>query len=484
MSELGTRSARELAAMIRRKEISSRELLDDFLGAVAEKNDALNAVVTLDAERAQQAASEADAATARGDALGPLHGLPMTIKDSFETAGLRTTAGAAEFKDHLPTRDAAPVAKLKQAGAVVFGKTNLPFMAADVQSYNDVFGCTNNPYDLTRTPGGSSGGAAAALAAGLTSLELGSDIGGSIRTPAHWTGVYGHKPSYGIVPIRGHVPGPPGTLAADDLGVAGPLARSADDLPIALEVLAGPDENDEVAWRLDLPAARHRRLCDFRVATWFEDPAIPVDDSVRARFEATVEALRGAGVKVDEKARPGFALNEMIRIYNQLLMPIILAGLPDDAIEGIARNASTFDKDDLSDAAESARAPVIRHRNWLAKNEARHKFRAIFRSFFADYDVLICPVTSVPAIPHDHTPFAGRTISVNGGERPYSDLFGWISMATACYLPATVAPIGPTPEGLPVGAQIIGPYLEDRTTIEFARLLGDVIGGFSPPKIG
>ncbi len=482
MSELGTRSARDLAAMIRRKEISSRELLDYFLGAVAEKNEALNAVVTLDEGRAREAAADADEAIARGDALGPLHGLPMTIKDTFETAGLRTTAGAPEFSDHVPTRDADPVAKLKQAGAVVFGKTNLPFMAADVQSYNDVFGCTNNPYDLTRTPGGSSGGAAAALAAGLTSLELGSDIGGSIRTPAHWTGLYGHKPSFGIVPIRGHIPGPPGKLSADDLGVAGPLARSADDLSIALDVLSGADQNDQVGWRLDLPAARHRQLSDFRVAVWFEDPAVPLDDSVRARFEATVEALRAAGVKVDEKARPGFELNDLIRVYNQLLYPVVLAGLSDDAIQGVAAFAESFDEADLSDAAESARAPVIRHRDWLAKNEARHQFRAIFRSFFADYDVLICPVTSVPAIPHDHTSFSARTISVNGEDRPYSDLFGWISMATACYLPATVAPIGPTPEGLPVGAQIIGPYLEDRTTIEFARLLGDVIGGFSPPK--
>jgi amidase len=482
MSELGTRSARDLAAMIRRKEISSRELLDYFMDAVAEKNEALNAVVTLDEENARQSAAEADEAIARGDALGPLHGLPMTIKDSFETAGLRTTAGAPEFSDHVPSRDADSVAKLKQAGAVVFGKTNLPFMAADVQSYNDVFGCTNNPYDLSRTPGGSSGGAAAALAAGLTSLELGSDIGGSIRTPAHWTGLYGLKPSYGIVPLRGHVPGPPGTLSADDLGVAGPLARSADDLSIALDVLAGPDANDEIGWRLDLPAPRHHRLSDFRVAVWFDDPTVPIDDSVRARLEAMTEALRGAGVKVDEKARPGFELSDLIRVYNQLLLPIILAGLPHEAIEGIATFADTFDKQDLSDAAESARAPVIRHRNWLAKNEARHKFRAIFHSFFADYDVLLCPVTSVPAIPHDHSPFGARTIRVNDKDRPYTDLFGWISMATTCYLPATVAPLGPTPEGLPVGAQIIGPYLEDRTTIEFARLLGDVIGGFSPPK--
>jgi len=481
MTDLGIRSARELAAMIRRKQISSRELLDFFVAAIDERNPPLNAVVTLDIENAQRAADEADEAVVRGDALGPLHGLPMTIKDTFETAGLRTTAANPIWKDHIPDRDADPVARLKAAGAVVFGKTNLPFMASDVQSYNDIFGCTNNPHDLSRTSGGSSGGAAVALAAGFTSLELGSDIGGSIRTPAHWSGVYGHKPSFGIVSNRGHIPGPPGAQAQPDLEVSGPLARSAEDLALALDVLAGPDENEIVGWRLDLPKSRHERLSDFRVATWFDDPAIPVDGAVRARFEATVDALRGAGVQVDEKARPGFDLGDFIRAYYRLLMPIILAELPKDAVEGLLRNEAKFDENDSSDAAESARAPMIRHRDWLRTDERRAQWRVAFREFFANYDVLLCPVTSVAAIRHDHSPMAGRTIEVNGQARPYADLFGWISMATACHLPATVAPFGPTPEGLPVGIQIIGPYLEDHTTIEFARLLGDLIGGFSPP---
>jgi len=481
MIDLGTQSARELAAMIRRKQISSREMLDFFLTAIAERNESLNAVVTLDEENARRAADEADEAVARGDALGPLHGLPMTIKDTFETAGIRTTAGNPIWKDHVPTRDADTVAKLKRAGVVVFGKTNLPFMASDVQSYNDLFGCTNNPYDLTRTPGGSSGGAAAAVAAGFTSLELGSDIGGSIRTPSHWTGIYGHKPSFGIVSNLGHMPGPPGAQSQPDLAVAGPLARSAEDLAIALDVLAAPDENDAAGWRLDLARPRHERLSDFRVATWFEDPAIPVDDAVRARFEATIEALRGAGVQVDEKARPALVLKDLIRAFDRLLMPIVLAEIPDEALAGLTRFANSFDKEDMSDAAEAARAPLIQHRDWLKANEYRQKLRVTFREFFSSYDVLLCPVTSVPAISHDHSPFAARTIQVNGETRPYKDLFGWISMATACHLPATVAPVGSTPEGLPVGVQIIGPYLEDHTTIEFARLLGDVIGGFSPP---
>jgi amidase len=483
MTDLGIRSARELAAMIRRKQISSRELLDYFVAEIDERNEPLNAIVTLDLENARRQAAEADEAVARGDALGPLHGLPMTIKDTFETAGIRTTAGNPIWTDHVPARDADTVAKLKGAGAVVFGKTNLPFMAADVQSYNDLFGCTNNPHDLTRTCGGSSGGAAVAVASGFTSLELGSDIGGSIRTPSHWTGVYGHKPSFGIVSNRGHLPGPPGAESQPDLGVAGPLARSAEDLATALDVLAGPNENDAAGWRLDLAPPRHKRLSDFRVAAWFEDPTIPVDDAVRARFEATITALRDAGVQVDEKARPGFELGEFIQTYHRLLMPIILADLPEEAVDGLLRMADSFDKHDTSDEAEWARAPMIRHRDWLRADEQRAQWRVAFRTFFASYDVLLCPVTSVPAIPHDHSPMPGRSIEVNGQARPYTDLFGWIAMATACHLPATVAPVGPTPVGLPVGVQIIGPYLEDHTTIEFARLLGDVIGGFSaPPK--
>jgi amidase len=467
--------------MIRRKQLSSRELLDHFLDAIARRNGPLNAVVTLDEERARRAAAEADEAVARGEALGPLHGLPMTIKDTYETAGVRTTAGAPIFADHVPERDADAVARLKHAGAVVFGKTNVPFMAADVQTYNEVFGCTNNPWDLARTPGGSSGGAAVAVAAGFTSLEFGSDIGGSIRTPSNWTGVYGHKPSYGIVPMRGHIPGPPGSLSSPDLGVGGPLARSAEDLALALDVVAAPDENEAVGWRLDLPRPRHHRISDFRVATWFDDPARPVDDAVRSRLEATGQALREAGVRVDEKARPALELGRVIETYTQLLMPIILADLPEDAFAALVQAAEAFDPGDRSEAALAARAPILRHREWIALDEDRQKLRAAFRAFFAHYDVLLCPITPVAAIPHDHSSFGSRTIEVNGGSRSYMDLFGWISMATACYLPATVAPVGPTLDGLPVGVQIIGPYLEDQTTIEFARLLGDVAGGFTPP---
>src|SRR5215813_13046429 len=295
MSDIAFRSALELVVALRNREVSSRELLDHYLKRVERYNPQINAVVTLDVDRARKRADEADQALARGELWGPLHGLPMTIKDTIETAGLRTTAGAPIHTNHIPAHDAPVVARLKAAGAIVFGKTNTPVFAGDAQTYNPIFGVTNNPWDLTRSPGGSSGGSAAALSAGLTGLELGSDIGGSIRNPAHYCGVYGHKPSYDIIPLRGHIPGPPGLLSGTDIAVLGPLARSAKDLSLVLGLLVGPDEDEGVAWRLELPSPRRGALREYRVAAWLDDPVCPVDNEVRRRLEATVEALRHKG---------------------------------------------------------------------------------------------------------------------------------------------------------------------------------------------
>src|SRR5271155_661916 len=260
MSELAFCSAVAIAQRIRRREISSREAVDYFLARVAALDKPINSVVTIAAQRARTEADAADAALARGEVRGPLHGVPMTIKDSFQTAGMRTTSGARELSGFVPQEDAWPVARLREAGAVIFGKTNLPIYAGDLQSYNEVFGTTNNPYDLSRTPGGSSGGSAAALACGFTPLELGSDIGGSIRLPSHMSGVAGHKPSYGLVPAHGQIPGPPGTLSLADLAVAGPMARTVEDLKLGLGIMAGPNRWEHPAWRLSLPPPRKKKL--------------------------------------------------------------------------------------------------------------------------------------------------------------------------------------------------------------------------------
>ncbi len=292
MKDIEFASARAVADAIARRQVSSREVLDLLLDRIAKLDGAVNAVVTIDSERARAEATAADDMVARGDELGPLHGVPMTVKDSWETAGMRTTSGAPELREHVPEHDAWPVAALRAAGAIIFGKTNLPYYAGDCQTYNDVFGTTNNPFDPERSCSGSSGGAGAALACGFTPLELGSDIGGSIRSPAHVNGVVGHKPSFGIVPSHGHIPGPPGSLSAADIAVAGPMARTVEDCALALDVLAGPDRWNTPAWRLELPPPRHDQLGDYRVAVWSDDPACPVARDVVALVEQAAAAPR------------------------------------------------------------------------------------------------------------------------------------------------------------------------------------------------
>lgn len=484
MDELAWKDAGELAGLIRARKLSSLELLELYLGRIERENPALNAVVTLDPERARARARQLDRELERSDArLGPLHGLPITVKDAYETQAVRTTGGVARYRDHVPARNADAVQRLLDAGAVILGKTNVPAFSSDVQSYNELFGTTINPHDPSRTPGGSSGGAAVAVACGFTAFEIGSDIGGSIRTPANWTGVFGHKSSYGLVSMRGHVPFAPGSLAVPDLAVAGPLARSAADLELLLSVLAGPEGEAKKAVHVSLPAPRHARLRDFRVAAWLDDSAFPVDAEVKAVLQRALDALRAAGANIDEEARPDLTLSEVYDNYLSLLAPIMLAELPPAALESLGRLAAEPRGDGPEDPVASyARRGLARHAEWLRQHERRLRYRARLASFFERFDLLLCPVTPVPAIAHDHSGNTlTRQIRVNGQPRPYMDLMSWISLATAAYLPASVAPAGRTRGGLPVGLQIVGPYLEDRMTIAFAGHAAEVLGGFLPP---
>jgi amidase len=480
--DIAFRSTAALAEALRRREIGCEELLAHYLARGERLNPRLNAIVTLDPERARTRAREADAAIARGESWGPLHGVPFTIKDCFETAGLRTTCGWTEIAHHVPAADATTVARLRAAGAVVFGKTNVPTLVSDVQSYNPIFGTTSSPWDPARTPGGSSGGAAATIAAGLAGGELGSDIGGSIRTPSSWCGIFGHKPTWGIIPNRGHLDGPPGMLSEMDLNVCGPLGRSADDLDLGLDVLVGPLPEDARAWRIELPRARHGALGDYRLGAWLDDPAVPVDAEVRRVLESAVDALRRAGATVDDRRRPAIDFQAAIDTYLALLYPIVLRNLPDEGFENLVKMAASFAPDDQSPLARGARLPALRHRDWLRAHERRKHVQVAFASCFRDVDALLMPVVPVAAIPHDHSePFPMRTITVNGAPAPYTNLFTWIAFATMAHLPATVVPVGRTPGGLPVGVQIVGPYLEDRTTIDVGRRIAEVLGGFTPP---
>jgi amidase len=482
MPDLAFRSATLLLADLRDRKLSCRELLEHQLARVERLNPRLNAVVTLDAENARRRADEADAALACGERWGPLHGLPMTVKDCFETAGLRTTAGAPQLAEHVPASDAVAVARLRAAGAVIFGKTNTPALAMDWQTHNPVFGTTSNPFDLARTPGGSSGGSAAAVAAGLAPLELGSDIGGSIRWPSHCCGVFGRKPTWGIVPARGHIPGRPGWLVEDDVNVVGPLARSADDLALALDVIAGPAPEAARAWRLELPAPRRAHLRDYRVAAWLDDPFCAVGADVRERLAAAVAALRAEGAVVDERARPAVDFAGSFWLYQRLLGPLFALAADPERGKGLRALASSLPDDDARFEVRMLRHSASLHVEWLEAHQAREGLRARWADFFRDWDALVCPIGPVPAIPHDHRePLTARRIQVDGREREYTDLWRWPALVGVALLPATAVPLGRTPEGLPVGLQVVAGQLEDRTAIDLARRLSEALGGFEIP---
>jgi amidase len=474
--ELAYSSAIAIAKKIRQRRISSREAVDYFLARVESLDKPINSVVTVDADRARTEADAADAALARGEVRGPLHGVPMTIKDSFQTAGMRTTSGAPELARFVPAEDAWPVARLREAGAIIFGKTNLPIYAGDLQSYNEVFGTTNNPYDTARTPGGSSGGAGAALACGFTPLELGSDIGGSIRLPSHMSGVAGHKPSYGIVPAHGQIPGPPGTLTLADLAVAGPMARSVDDLKLGLEVMAGPNRWDGPAWRLKLPPPRRGTLKEYRVAAWLDDPACRVEPQAKDLLESAAQSLASAGASVDHDARPAFTLDKVTDTFFALLQAALAGGVSPEKLDEYAATPGD------TPTARTRRLLALRHRQWLSYNERRLQMRKRWEEFFTQWDAILLPVMPCAAIPHDQSePQAARMATVGGERMPYWNLTTWMAPAGACYLPATVVPVGRLENGLPIGIQIVGPYLHDRTTLDLAKRLLALRGGCPRP---
>lgn len=480
MTDIAFGSAKTLAGQIRRRRIGCLELLDHYLTRVERHNPALNAIVALDVANARKQARAADRALAKGEVWGPLHGVPMTVKESFDMAGLPTTWGAPAYREAIAAKDSLAVRRFRAAGAIPFGKTNVPLMLADWQSYNEIYGTTNNPWDLARVPGGSSGGSAAALAAGLTGLEAGSDIGASIRNPAHYCGVFGHKPTWGICPPRGQALD--GRVATSDIAVIGPLARSADDLEIALKAMAGPDEIDGAYWRLALPKARQKELRDFRVAVMLDDPNAEVDRPVQDILAALARFLGRRKTKVSMTARPRIDTGMAQRVYIALLRAATSGRQSDAELAANQRAAAALDPGDDSYRARMVRANVMAHRDWLGFNEARHRMRLAWAEFFEDYDLLLCPAASSAAFPHDQ---AGerhdRTIMVNGRPVPVTDQLFWAGYSGMVYLPSTVAPAGQTDAGLPVGVQIVGPQGGDLTCIAFARLLEREYRAFVAP---
>ena len=479
MTEPAFLPATKLAALVRRGAVGCVELLDHFIARVERLDPKLNAVVVRDFERARTAAKVMDRRRKQSP-RGKLHGVPMTVKESFDLAGLPTTWGYAEHRDHVAQADALAVQRLKAAGAVVFGKTNVPVALADWQSFNPVYGTTNNPWDLGHTPGGSSGGGAAAVAAGISGLELGSDIGGSIRVPAHYCGLFGHKPTWGLCSPRGQALGP-WPAAMTDISVIGPLARSADDLAVVLDLIGQPDPV-ETALTVRLPPPRARAIEGLRVAVWASQPGQATDAESVAKIEALARFLRRAGGRISLTARPAFDPVEAFHVYLRALNAALSARAGDDMLARMREGAARRPPEDMSADAVMMRTVDMTHRDWLRLNERRFQLRRAWGAFFQDWDVLLCPVIATPALPHMQ---AGETwerrMTVNGQDMPYNDMLFWPGLTCGFHLPASVAPIGVSQAGLPIGVQIVGPLYGDRTTIQVARLLEQAWQGFVPP---
>jgi amidase len=447
-------SAAELVEALAAGRVSALELADAAIVRIEARDGPINAVVVRDFDRARDAARDADAALAKGERR-PLLGLPMTVKESHNVGGLPTTWGLQNFEGWIAPADSIGVARLKAAGAVILGKTNIPVSLADFQSFNPVYGRTSNPWDLKRTPGGSSGGGAAALASGMVPLEFGSDIGGSIRIPSNFCGLYGHKPSYNLIPSRGHSP-PTTDGNGVVLAVVGPLARTAGDLDMALDVLAGPDPMEGAGYRLTLPPPRHDRLADYRILIVDQHPLAQVDDEVRGALTSLADRLEAGGAKVARQSDLLPDLAGLHTLYSGLLMAAMSRGNP--------------------------MAQTISAHEWMNLLDAQVAIRRRFSTLFESFDVVLAPIHGSAAFPHEDEPDpAKRTLTINGEPTAYFAQVAWAGMATLGNLPATAAPIGQTRSGLPIGAQIIGPYLEDRTTIAFAGLLEREYGGFRRP---
>lgn len=454
-----------------RGEVSSRELAEAHLDRIASHPE-YNAVVTLDREGALAAAREADEQRSHGGGAGrPLLGLPVTVKDALETEGLRTTCGAADLEGHVPGQDADAVARVREAGAVILGKTNTPAMCQDIQTGNPLFGTTPNPHNPQRTAGGSSGGPAAAVAARLSPLDIGSDLAGSLRLPGHYCGVHALRPSFGVVPARGHIPRRPGWLSTSDMLSIGPLARSAADLDLALSVLAGPSPEDSAAWQLALPASRHDSLRDYRIGLWADDPYCRVDTATRALLEKVAKTLHDAGTSVDTTTRP-VEMAESDHLFRTLMFSGTSAGAPAEAFAAEVAAAEGLPPGEQSPGAAFLRARTSRHRDWLLADDERQRMRKRWAAYFRNVDVLITPAAPTAAV-HDQTdvPMRERYITVDGERRAYWDQTTWLNLAGLVQLPAATVPLGVTDDGLPLGVQLIGPYLGDRTVTHLAGLL-------------
>jgi amidase len=489
LNELTCLTAGELADAVRQHRASAQEVLEAHLRRLAAQNPSLNAVVTLDEERARRRAREADEALARGKIWGPLHGVPVTIKDVFETAGMRTTSGFKPLADYVPEQDATVVARLRQAGAIILGKTNTPAMAGDEQTTNLLFGRTNNPWNLGCTPGGSSGGSAAAVASGMSPLDIGSDIGGSVRNPAHFCGIFGLKPSDYRVSFTGHIPPPPGSKGRGLLRyflTPGPLARSVADLRLALTIIAGPDDREWEVAPVPLTPSPRRELRELCFA-WSDDFGLPVSREICTALKDLAAELARAGCRVERRDPPEFDFTQAMQVYGELKeaaltvrsSPLHLPRFVWRALSGPLSRSNPTSRGLMCGAGATLQgyARALSQRDVLI---------AKMEHFLADWDAWLCPVAALPAYPHlsSRNPIEQlrATVEVDGQKIPYL-------MATSVYTglfnltgnPVVVLPLARSKEGLPIGVQVVGKRWADMGLLAVAEQLVQVTGQFRPP---
>jgi amidase len=470
-------TAREMLADLAKKKISARELLDLHVARNEALRAKLNAVIETDLDHARAAAKSIDDARAHNAGLGALAGLPMTIKDGLDVYGLPASAGARGFHGRArDCNDADVVAAARKEGAVIWGKTNVPYMLGDIQTYNDIYGTTNNPYDISKTPGGSSGGAATALAAGITPLEIGSDIGGSLRHPANFCGVVSLKPTWGVLPLRGHIPPAPDRFIETDLGVVGPMARNVGDARLLWQVLSGR------------PATRVS-IQDVRVAVWDEEPGWPLASAVRDAVRRTADALSRLGVNVVH-AKPAIGGEELIETYRTILTGVLNADLPEDIYHSFLARREV-DRKLVEGGGDKAEAALYRlratgsYREIVLAQIARQKQKDILAKFFDDTaDVILMPISPVTAFAHMHEgTFSDRKLDVDGQRAPYSSLLWWIALATSLHVPSLAIQAGRIASGMPVGVQLVGHWNGESRLFDLGEALEQQTGGFEAPAL-
>ncbi|MDI9336191.1 MAG: amidase [Gammaproteobacteria bacterium] len=475
-------SAKDLVRAILNKEVSSEELVTGFLSRIDSFDKKINAVVVKDGARALESARLADKALHSGTVLGPLHGLPITVKESFDVQGLPTTWGYAEYQANIARSHAYAVQKLIDAGAIVLGKTNVPTALADWQTFNPVYGTTNNPWDIQRTPGGSSGGSAAALACGFSALELGSDIGASIRNPAHYCGVYGHKPTWGIVSMAGHeIPSSP-CVNDLDMAVAGPMARSAHDLALALDVLTTPLQMYGYhGWLPTRWQTCRQPIRDLRIGIVYDSPYAEVDSSVQNALIHLKQFLTEENILVRDDILP-VDFKMAYETYIWLLRSATGAMQNQTQYQHTLDLAHALEEQDSSYAAWIWRANTLSHYHWVRYHQIRRNLQQQWAKYFESFDLLICPVATSSAFAQNQQGMRWeRLIPINGKLQASTSQLFWAGLPGLVGLPATAIPLEISPQGLPIGAQIVGNTLADKLCLRFACWLEKHYHAFVPP---